>query len=81
MGEVAEMMLNGDLDMETGEYLGPGAGYPKAARPMAGYWSDVFPKGMHGGRKPKDTPCELCGKKLRGKDGLTAHVKAVHRGQ
>ena len=29
MGEIAEMMLDGTLDSETGEYLGPGPGYPR----------------------------------------------------
>jgi hypothetical protein len=29
MGEIAEMMINGDMDMYTGEYLGPGRGYPR----------------------------------------------------
>jgi len=30
MGEIAEMMLNGDLDEETGEYIGPGQGFPRS---------------------------------------------------
>lgn len=29
MGDIAEMMINGDLDFETGEYIGPGQGYPR----------------------------------------------------
>jgi hypothetical protein len=29
MGEIAEMMLDGTLDCVTGEYIGPGPGYPR----------------------------------------------------
>ena len=28
MGEIADMMIDGTLDSITGEYLGPGGGYP-----------------------------------------------------
>ena len=31
MGEIAEMMLDGTLDIETGEYLGEGPGYPRTS--------------------------------------------------
>ena len=31
MGEYAEMILNGDVDMYTGEYLGEGNGYPRTS--------------------------------------------------
>lgn len=30
MGEIAEMILDGILDSQTGEYLGPGVGYPRS---------------------------------------------------
>jgi len=29
MGEIADMMINGDMDCITGEYLGEGYGYPR----------------------------------------------------
>ena len=29
MGDIAEMMLDGILDEQTGEYLGKGVGYPR----------------------------------------------------
>lgn len=32
MGDVADMMVDGTLDYETGEYLGEGQGYPRTAR-------------------------------------------------
>jgi hypothetical protein len=31
MGEIAEMMLEGILDCETGKYLGEPCGYPRSA--------------------------------------------------
>lgn len=29
MGEIAEMLINGDLDFYTGEYIGRGKGFPR----------------------------------------------------
>ena len=33
MGEIADMMINGTLDEQTGEYLGEGPGYPRTRVP------------------------------------------------
>jgi hypothetical protein len=30
MGEMADAILNGDFDEETGEYIGPGQGFPRS---------------------------------------------------
>ena len=30
MGDIADMMLDGILDQYTGEYIGPGVGYPRS---------------------------------------------------
>lgn len=78
MGEIAEMMLDGTLDCETGEYLGEGDGFPRTARDMR---EPAFPRGYMGGRKPKDTKCPDCGKMLRGQEGLKTHARAVHGGR
>ena len=78
MGDIADMMLDGTLDCVTGEYLGEGDGYPRTRERGHG-WSDVFPKGTHGGRKPRDTKCPDCGKMMRGEEGLRTHAKAVHQ--
>lgn len=32
MGDIADMMLEGILDMETGEYLGDATGYPRTKK-------------------------------------------------
>jgi hypothetical protein len=29
MGDIADMMIDGTLDSQTGEYIGPGPGYPR----------------------------------------------------
>lgn len=67
MGEIAEMMLNGTLDIETGEFLGEGPGYPRTARSFArdpyGYAYDdkdqrKTPKGKLG-RMTKDLFAEI----------------------
>lgn len=29
MGDIADMMINGDMDFYTGEYIGRGAGFPR----------------------------------------------------
>lgn len=34
MGEIADAMINGEFDYETGEYLGPPVGYPRSRRDM-----------------------------------------------
>lgn len=33
MGDIADMMCDGTLDSSTGEYLGPGGGYPRSMDP------------------------------------------------
>jgi hypothetical protein len=79
MGDIADMMMDGTLDHETGEYLGEGDGFPRTARSMRRQYTKSFPKGMHGGRKPKDTKCPICDKMVRGQEGLKTHTKSVHK--
>lgn len=33
MGDIADAMINGDMDCMTGEWLGDGAGYPRTYEP------------------------------------------------
>lgn len=33
MGDIADAMINGDMDCVTGEWLGGGAGYPRTTEP------------------------------------------------
>lgn len=39
MGEIAEMMLDGTLDEQTGEYIGEAVGYPRTMQP--GYYNSI----------------------------------------
>lgn len=74
MGEIAEMMLNGDLDEITGEYLGEGDGYPRSLE--RGY--RVRKHNMNPSRRKKDTSCHVCNKLMRGDQGLKSHLKDKH---
>lgn len=39
MGEIAEMMLDGTLDEQTGEYIGEAVGYPRTNQ--KGYYNTI----------------------------------------
>lgn len=73
MGEIAEMMLDGMLDFETGEYLGGGCGYPRTLG-NGGY--DIENKWP---RRPKNMTCPVCSKKVRGFDAVHQHMKDKHK--
>lgn len=45
MGEIADMMLDGTLDEQTGEYIGPPVGYPRTRQ--QGHYNSIKK------RKPK----------------------------
>lgn len=51
MGDIAEMMLEGILDEQTGEYLGEGVGYPRTSK--GGFYNTI---------RHRETPSE---KKIR----------------
>ena len=38
MGEIADMMIDGTLDCQTGEYLGPGGGFPRTRKDIGQNW-------------------------------------------
>ena len=60
MGEIADMMIDGFLDYETGEVLdGDAPGFP---RTQAGY---------HG----KPHQCKVCGKRFRTAAGRSQHIR------
>lgn len=40
MGEIADMMLDGTLDCETGEYLGLDTGFPVSSDPDSPHYYD-----------------------------------------
>ncbi len=57
MGEIADMMLDGTLDIETCEFLGEAVGYPRTARRDAyddiDSWTTAPTKKKSGGTKKK----------------------------
>ena len=65
MGDIADMMLDGTLDCETGEYLGDPCGYPRTANK----------KKVHKKRKEK---CPRCGKNCAGEFRLKQHIRDKH---
>ena len=58
MGEIAEMMIDGVLDEQTGEYIGEAVGYPRTMRP--GRYNSVKK------RKPKSSEHATEGENLGG---------------
>lgn len=56
MGEIAEMMLEGILDEQTGEYLGESVGYPRTL--VKGHYNTVKTKKWKNKYKNQLTPSE-----------------------
>lgn len=66
MGEIADMMIEGFLDCETGEMIdGEAPGYPRTSRKK------------HSGNN-MGPRCPNCGKKLKSEQGLKDHRRDVH---
>ena len=78
MGDIADMMLDGTLDEETGEYIGD------ENKRRYGMESPGFPVSYEREareareQKPK-VACPQCGKRVK-KAGLQMHIEAVHGG-
>ena len=77
MGEIADMLLDGILDMDSGEYIGD------ENQELFGSKSPGFPRkrgdqrGMLVSDKWEKVPCPQCGKKVK-KIGLPQHIRAAH---
>ena len=73
MGEIADMMIEGLIDAETGELLdGEAPGYPRSK-----YGN------IPGAQEPNQKTgfaCDMCGKYLRTEQGLRDHVRGKHQG-
>ena len=65
MGEIADMILDGILDFQTGEYIGEPCGYPRTLEPCEE-------------TKPKKVRCKKCNRLIHPK-GLSQHNKAKHQ--
>lgn len=74
MGDIADMMLEGDLCAGCGVYLGgTGDGIPRYCS------SDCYPEDTHQVFEEKEY-CGICGKGCTGKQGLEAHQNSKHGG-
>ena len=73
MGEIADMMIEGFIDAETGELLdGEAPGYPRSK-----YGN------IPGAQKPNQKTgfqCDMCGKYMRTEQGLCDHIRDKHQG-
>ena len=65
MGEIADMVLEGTLDEETGEYIG------ELNEEFFGEKSPGFPISY------ERTVCQICNKRCKA-GGLLAHMRAKH---
>ena len=71
MGEIADMILEGQMCQECGEFLGEGDGYPT-------YCSSCMPEEeIEVEQKPSKVPCPVCRKKVK-PAGLEMHKRDVH---
>lgn len=77
MGDIADMMLEGLLDEETGEYIGD------INEEVYGMPDPGFPISYERQRREKKSvnsnkvACHICGKRVK-KAGLEMHIKDVH---
>lgn len=88
MGDIADMMLEGILDEETGEYIGDvnledfgteAPGFPRSLERERRTGKKVYEEGYYDDPKPKarKVACPQCGKKVK-EVGLQMHIKDVH---
>ena len=71
MGEIADMMIDGTLDWETGEFIdGDSPGHPRTARDA------VRAKASSGGG-PR---CPHCNRRCKSAQGVLDHIRAKHTG-
>lgn len=89
MGEIADIMLDGTMCSQCGEFLDggrDGPGFPglcascadgdRSAPRRETPFARVLPDGKS---KPKRILCPECGKKYRGAEGLAMHARDKHR--
>ena len=68
MGDIADMMLEGDLCQECGEYMPHSMGFPRTCKGC----KSAARRNLDG------IVCPKCGKKCRGDLGLQQHTAAKH---
>jgi len=86
MGDIADMMLDGTLDEETGEYLGDhnlakygteSPGFPVSLEREAREDREQKTVNIAKNEAQRKTKCPECGKKVK-VTGLQMHIRDVH---
>ena len=86
MGDIADMMLDGTLDEETGEYIGDhnlrkygseSPGFPVSLQREARERQEQKQVNIAYNAAQKKTKCPQCGKKVK-VTGLDMHIHDVH---
>ena len=76
MGEIADMMIEGDMCQVCGEWLGEGDGFPRTCRGCAGDADEID----HDKLLRAKVRCPTCGKRCKGHQGYLDHWRAKHDG-
>lgn len=87
MGDIADMMIEGLIDEETGEYIGDAnmddfgieaPGFPRSLQREHRTGKKVYEEGYHDEpKKITKLPCPICGKKVKPL-GLSDHIRNQH---
>ena len=86
MGDIADMMLDGTLDEETGEYIGDynldkygseSPGFPVSIERDRRESKEQKARNIAKNAAQRKTKCPECGKKVKA-TGLSMHIKDVH---
>lgn len=81
MGEIADMMLEGMMCQWCGEFLDEDDGYPVVcAGCQRQHGVDEFgdPVEPKSGKRPKNIPCEICGKAFSSEYARDQHCRDKH---
>lgn len=76
MGDIADMILEGLLDEETGEYIGD-INEEKYGMPNPGF-PISYERERREGENLTNTVCNMCGKRLKTEAGLIQHCRDKH---
>ena len=78
MGEIADMMIDGELCEGCGGYIGEPVGYPRRCGPCRKEQrTDALRTVTHSHHRTKKTECPTCGKRVK-IVGLTDHMRDSH---
>lgn len=79
MGDISEMILDGDLCESCGVYLGGGEGFPRKCRGCkAEERYDSHQEVLKRHKDIKKVKCPTCGKKVKSV-GLADHMRDAHQ--